>query len=59
MEANKEYAVFIHYGIPVIARVNSSLYKKLMSMRKHYFTGNLVDCEEFADNIVATTESEA
>jgi hypothetical protein len=58
MELNEDYAVFIYYKLPVITRIGSSVYNILVSMGKQYFTGFLINCEKFADDIVAITEKE-
>lgn len=58
MEANEDYAVFIHFGIPVVTRIGSKVYNTLVEMEKQYFTGTSPNCEKFADDLVVVAERE-
>lgn len=52
MKTTEEFAVFIHYNIPVITRIKSLVYKILNEQGYIHFTGTLEGCEEVADSVV-------
>jgi hypothetical protein len=53
-----DYAVFVYCNVPVIAKLGSELYKKLLSMNKWCVTGTIDSCVNFADDVVAIVVSE-
>ena len=52
MQTTDEFAVFIHYELPVITRTTSLVYKLLTKRGCVYFTGTLEGCEKVADSVV-------
>lgn len=52
----EDYAIFIHCDnihIPVVAKINSALYRFLVGLEKQYLTGSQIECERLADDIIA------
>lgn len=58
MQATDDFAIFIHYQVPVVTRITSLVYKKLVEMGRQCLIGTLTKCEEIADEIVAVKETE-
>ncbi len=58
MQTTENYAIFIHYQVPVITRITSLVFQKLIKMGKEYLIGSLEVCEELADEFVAVKEIE-
>jgi hypothetical protein len=54
---NDDYAIFIHcdniHTLPVVTRINSTLYKFFIELEKQYLTGSQIECERLADDIIA------
>lgn len=61
MTTTEEFAIFLHYQIPVVTRITSLVYKYLKERGTAYLVGTFGDCEDLANvyiEVVALKEEE-
>lgn len=61
MTTTDDFAVFLHYQIPVVTKITSLVYKYLKERGNTYCTGTRTECENLADvyiEVVALKEEE-
>jgi len=54
----EDYAVFVCNDVPVIAKLNSILYRKLLERGKWCITGAIESCVKLADDVLEMIMSE-